>query len=107
MSDLIQSIAPGNFPFARPSRRDVNERKRDKSEFARWLANKSVNSNNAEAPAMPMLSMEDELMLAKLRELARPFPATRSYKQINEDGTDANGQYMLDFMVNPHVDERI
>ncbi len=113
MAEYIQSITAGSFPFPRTMREPT--KKREKSEFGRWLANKPVNSNtnmsDAEAPTMPMLSMEDELMLAKLRELARPFPATRSYRQLSEDGTQdgigENGQYLLEFMVNAHVDEHI
>jgi hypothetical protein len=106
VAEHIQSITAGSFPFPHTMREKA--KKREKSEFARWLANKPVNSNNdPEAPAAPMLSMEDELMLAKLRELARPFSPSRTYAQIAEDGSDETGQYNLDFMVNAHVDEHI
>jgi hypothetical protein len=111
MAELIQSVTGSNFPFPRPMRRDMASRKREKSEFERWLSNKPVNANN---PYMgdepPLLSLEDELMLAKLREIARPFAPTIAYENaalregMGEDN-DENGQYTLPFIA--HVDQQI
>jgi hypothetical protein len=107
VAEFIQSISAAIFPFPRNMRRETP--RREKSEFSQWLTSKPANANDADAPAMPMLSMEDELMLAKLRELARPFTPTGVYKKNMDAGEalDDNGQYALPFMSDTHVDERI
>ncbi len=103
MSDLIQSITGSGFPFPQTLRRENKpaEKKRDKSEFERWLANKPVNGNDIDAPFLLVLSLEDELMLAKLREIARPFPPANAYAGAAAPGVpmDEDGQYALPFMV--------
>ena len=72
MAEFIPAVVHTGFPFPRHFKEDAAKPKKRKSEFQEWLGAKPVNANDEPAD-MPMLSMEDELMLAKLRELARPF----------------------------------
>jgi hypothetical protein len=93
ISELVSAISPGVFPHAKRPRAK-------KSEFAKWLRVDNANAN--EAPdGRPMLSLQDELLLARLRDLALPEMAgtTNPYakiagadKTVNEDG-----QYFLPF----------
>ena len=71
MAEFIPAVVHTGFPFPRHFKEDAAKPKKRKSEFQEWLGAKPVNANDEPAD-MPMLSMEDELMLAKLRELARP-----------------------------------
>ncbi len=102
MAELIQAISPGIFPYTR--------RPREKSNFARWLGTAPVN-NDAEA-IRPMLSLEDEIMLSRLRERPQMETMQRAYTQAAEISAGVpvvdENQYAFEFMIaGGDLDERV
>lgn len=106
MADFIPAVVHTSFPFPHEFKEGAPKKKKAKSEFQEWLGAKPVNGNDEPAD-MPMLSMEDELMLAKLRELARPFSpelAVNPYANAAEPQENAmidEAQYELPLILTP------
>lgn len=94
MTGLISAITAGYFPGARLPRR--------KNDFSHWLSEPAVNSNSRALTA-PMLSLEDEIMLARLRSVVRPVRGSHPYMPYTQGAETApqHEQYVFDFMVEP------
>jgi hypothetical protein len=103
LAEIIPAIMHGTFPYSSSAH---TPRRHAKTAFAKWLSTPGANINGEGGPA-PMLSLEDELMLAKLRELSRPVQqaAQDSYARTAEITGEMqeieDNQYELPLILTP------